>query len=268
MKHRANLAGLLVLSVVLTATTPYAGDKMPITTSSEKAMEYYLQGRDLQEKLRFPDSKPYFESAVAEDPNFAMAYLNLAFAQSSTKRFLEVLEQAKTAMVHASEAEQMRIAAAEAGRPDEAMKKFELGVALVEKSDLSEPTKANTRLLFEFNAGRVAVNKGDLATARRHHESLFEAATEKQNRFQIWLAHQLAGQIAMEAQDYKTAIHELEQANQQDMYNIYRMAVASEKLGHHDRARELCTQVTENNQLSNINYVIVRHKAEHMLDAM
>ena len=484
MKHRANLAGLLVLAIVLSATTPYAGDKMPITTSSEKAMEYYLQGRDLQEKLRFPDSKPYFESAVAEDPNFAMAYLNLAFAQSNTKRFFEVLEQAKTAMVHASEAEQMRIAAAEAGttgdpatqlemctilaeqypedertltalgniyfgrqeydkaikeyelalkiapsysppynqlgyayrfqkkydksertfqkyielipddpnpydsyaelllkigryedairqyrkalsvqstfaasyggiatcynhlgkhaearmaaqelmvhavndgqrrtalffkavsfvdegnlesaiaeiekefevaekvddatsmsndlaligrllleagRPHEAMKKFELGVALVEKSDLSEPTKANTRLLFEFNAGRVAVNKGDLATARRHHESLFEAATEKQNRFQIWLAHQLAGQIAMEAQDYKTAIHELEQANQQDMYNIYRMAVASEKLGHHDRARELCTQVTENNQLSNINYVIVRHKAEHMLDAM
>jgi tetratricopeptide (TPR) repeat protein len=484
MKHSGKLASLTVLAAVLLASPLFAGDKMPITTTSEKAMEYFLQGRDLQDKLRLPDSKPYLESAVAEDPEFALAYLSLAFAQSATKDFFRILDQAKATMHHASESEQMQIRAAvaastgdpstqfdllaelakkypddlrartplgnayfgrqefdkaileyeavlrvapefspvynqlgysyrfqqkyddaertfrkyielipndpnpydsyaelllkigryedaikqyrkalsvqntfaasyggiatcynhlglhdqartvaqelmvnaindgqrrtalffkavsyvdegniegaisevqkefkvaeqlkdptsmsndlaligrlllEAGKPDLALEQFERGLAFVESSDLSEPTKANNRQGFKYNAGTVAVRKGDIETAKRHHAQFYEAANEKQNRFQLWLSHELAGLIAMETQDYKAAIGEFEQANPQNMYNIYRMAVASEKLGDYDRARELCTQVTTYNQLSNINYVIVRQKAQRMLDAM
>ena len=39
-------------------------DKIPITTSSEKAMEYFLKGRALSEKLRAQESLQFFEKAV------------------------------------------------------------------------------------------------------------------------------------------------------------------------------------------------------------
>ena len=116
MKNHKMISGFVILAVLIFLTLGvFANDgKMPITTTSEKALEYFIQGRDLFEKLRFPNSRQYFERAVVEDSNFAVGYLNLAFVMPSAKGFFENLEKAKNVMVHASEAEQMWILGAEA----------------------------------------------------------------------------------------------------------------------------------------------------------
>ncbi len=59
-------------------------EKIPITTSSSEALDLFLQGRDLAEKIRFQEALRYFQEAVEEDPNFAMAHLNLAFPSVPT----------------------------------------------------------------------------------------------------------------------------------------------------------------------------------------
>jgi len=89
--------------------------KVPLTTSSDQALKSFKQGRDLFEKLRVPDSRPYFEEAVKADPNFAMGYLYLGFAIPNVKGFFDNLEKAKSVMGNASAAEQLWIRGIDAG---------------------------------------------------------------------------------------------------------------------------------------------------------
>jgi tetratricopeptide (TPR) repeat protein len=486
MNNYGRIIGVLTLAIsVMLAASVIADDgKMPITTSSGKALEYYKQGRDLFEKLRFPDSRLYFEKAVAEDPDFAVGYLNLGFAMPSAKAFFENLEKAKIAMKNASEAERMWILGVEAGftgnpakqrdlykmlvgqypnderarnllgnyhfgqqeyelaieqydaaieiapeftqpynqlgysyrflqkfdqaeaafrkyvelipddpnpydsyaellmkigkfeesieqyrkalsidptfaasyigiatcynflgkhsagrkvaqelydnavndgqrraahfakavsyidegdlnkaiaeiekqmefaqkindaasmagdlfnignllleqnRPDEALEKYKQAVDVVQKSNLSEDLKKNNRLGFLFNEGRVALKKGDLSKAKSNQKEYAARAQANANRFQIWLSHEFAGLIAMEENDYETAISEFEQANLQNTYNLYRMAVAYEKIGDNVGAREMCDQTVDYNQLNSINYGLVRHQARRLMESM
>ncbi len=103
------------LLLVIVGCAPCEDGKIPITTTSEEAREYYLQGRDLFEKLRAQESRQFFEKAVAEDPDFAMGYLFLSFAQPSAKGFFEKLDKAVALADKVSEGERLWILGVEAG---------------------------------------------------------------------------------------------------------------------------------------------------------
>ncbi len=124
-------ASVLVSIFLLSAVNAEEG-KMPVTSSSKAALENYWKGIALTDKLRFPDARPFFEKAVAEDPNFAVAYLNLGFTVANAKGFFENLEKAKSVMDKASEAEQMWILGVEAGFVGDPQKQFELYSKLVQ----------------------------------------------------------------------------------------------------------------------------------------
>jgi tetratricopeptide (TPR) repeat protein len=106
------IAGALVWVTAGCAGTP--PDKIPITTSSSEAMEYYLQGRDLADKLQERESIEYFEKAIAADPDFAMAHLNLALVQPTAKGFFEQLDKAMALVDEVTEGEQLQIRAVRA----------------------------------------------------------------------------------------------------------------------------------------------------------
>jgi tetratricopeptide (TPR) repeat protein len=89
--------------------------KIPITTSSEKAKSDFLKGRDLAEKLRIQDSVQYFQNAIKADPNFALAHLNLAFAQPNGRLFIEDVNKAVTLSDKASQGEKLWILGFQAG---------------------------------------------------------------------------------------------------------------------------------------------------------
>lgn len=106
--------------------------KMPITTTSEKAMQHYLEGQKLADGLQIQESKAHFEQAVAEDPNFALGYLNLAFAQPSAKGFFDNFDKAKALADKASEGERLWIEAVDAGNNGDPMKQRSIYKKLVE----------------------------------------------------------------------------------------------------------------------------------------
>jgi tetratricopeptide (TPR) repeat protein len=89
--------------------------KIPITTSSDEALESYLKGRWLLENLRATDAREYFLKAVAADPGFALAHLGVANTSPTNQDFFAALRQAVDTAPGASEAEQLQISAFAAG---------------------------------------------------------------------------------------------------------------------------------------------------------
>jgi tetratricopeptide (TPR) repeat protein len=156
----------------------------------------------------------------------------------------------------------------EAGRLDEAMAKYTDAVKVIEKSNLSEEVKDNTRRGYLFNAGRVALKKGDFAAAKAKAEDYRKQVQAINNPFQSRLSHELAGMIALEEKEYDRAVEELQQANQQNPYNLYRMALAYKGKGDREKAREFCMQAAKFNGLDNLNYSFIRIKAGQLLDSI
>jgi tetratricopeptide (TPR) repeat protein len=475
--------GVLLLMAV-GCGTPEQDGKMPITTKSEKAREYYLQGRDLQEKLRGQNARPFFEKAIEEDPEFALAYLNLSFVVPSVKEFFANLDKAKALADKVSEGERWWIMGVEAevnaypmeqrelyqklveaypnderahnllgnnhfgqqewelaieqyqkatginpdfsqpynqlgyahrflenyseaeaafkkyielipddpnpydsyaellmkmgkydasiesyqkaleqdpnfvashigiatnlnfkgkheearkqlqrlydiarndgerraallamavsyvdqgntdaaleqqdkqyalaekindagamsgdlaimgtilleaGRLDEALTKFDKAVEVAEGSNLSEAVKDNTRRGYLFKSARVALKKGDMETAEHRAQEFHQEVKAINNPFQIRLAHELAAQIALEEKEYDKALEGLQQANRQNPYNFYRMALAYRGKGEKSEAKEQLKAVVKFNGLNNLNYAFIRQKAKQMLDSM
>ncbi|MGB3092269.1 MAG: tetratricopeptide repeat protein [Candidatus Zixiibacteriota bacterium] len=137
MKKHSAMSWILMLAVsalllmMIGCAAPKEDSKIPITTKSEKAREHYLQGRDLWEKLRFQESIQFFEKAIAEDPDFAVAYLNLSFVTPSAKGFWANLDKAKALADKVSQGERLWILGVEAGAHAYAMKQRELYKELV-----------------------------------------------------------------------------------------------------------------------------------------
>ena len=107
--------------------------KIPITTSSQEALENYLKGRDLFDKLQAQESMQYFRNAVAADSNFAIAYLNLSFTVPSAKEFFENLNIAVSLADKVSEGERLWIKGVEEGVNGFPMKQRDSYEILVKK---------------------------------------------------------------------------------------------------------------------------------------
>jgi|GEM_PF-5661314 len=117
---KSNYTTLVILGGLLLATAACATavddrGKMPISTSSVTAKEAYLKGRDLAERLKAADARKEFEKAVTEDPNFALAHLNVALNATSAKMFFGSLAKAVALVDRVSAAERLWIKGQEAG---------------------------------------------------------------------------------------------------------------------------------------------------------
>jgi tetratricopeptide (TPR) repeat protein len=155
----------------------------------------------------------------------------------------------------------------EMGKYDEARDVFERTLKMVEGSNLSKEIKDNTSLFHHYNLAKVAIGKKDLAKAKSEAESFRAGAEAKKNSFQIKQAHELLGSIALEEKDYDKAIAELQQANQQDPYDLYRMCQAYQGKGDAAKAKEFCRKAAEFNSLPQLNYAFVRTRAQKISGA-
>jgi tetratricopeptide (TPR) repeat protein len=121
-------------------------NKVPITTSSEKARDAFLKGRWLLDNLRVTDAHEYFVAAVEADPDFALAHLRVANTASTNQEFFDALRRAVDTSINASEGERLIISAFEAnvaGSPQTQRSDLEALVALFPKDERAHNTLAN-----------------------------------------------------------------------------------------------------------------------------
>lgn len=149
----------------------------------------------------------------------------------------------------------------EMGKPDEAKALYERVLRMTEASSLSQEIKDNARLFHHFNLTRVALAKKDLTTAKTEAEAFRTGTAALKNPFQTKQAHQLSGMIALEAKDYDTAVAELQQANQQNPYDLYRLCQAYQGKSDAAKAKESCTKAANFNSLPQLNLAFIRTKA-------
>ena len=148
----------------------------------------------------------------------------------------------------------------EMNKPADAQAMFDKAIALVDASNLPDANKANQHL-FRHNAlARVALAKGDLAGAKRETEEFSKVAL-KGGPFQVKQAHELAGMIALQSKDWDTALTELGQASQQNVYNVYRQCLAYRGKGDTAKAAERCGAAAKFYPLPELNYSFIHGKA-------
>jgi len=144
------------------ATKPQESGKIPITTASEPARAEYLQGRDLQEKLKVTDSIAHFAKAAQLDPHFALAELNLSNTAPTGKEFFDHLQKAVALADGASNGERLLIQAADAGAKGDAVKQKDLLEQLVAAYPNDERA--------HFTAGAYYFGQQDYPKAIEHYK--------------------------------------------------------------------------------------------------
>jgi tetratricopeptide (TPR) repeat protein len=149
-----------------------------------------------------------------------------------------------------------------AGRPAEAAKRFQHSLEVVEKSSLSSDVKEDAKLAAHLNGGRVALAKGDLATAKQEQAAYASGAEERHNTFRTRGAHELAGNIALKEKKFDAAIAELAQGNQQDPQVLYTTALAYKGKGDAAKAKEFAGRAANFNVLPLLTYAFVRAEAK------
>jgi tetratricopeptide (TPR) repeat protein len=113
----------------------------------------------------------------------------------------------------------------------------------------------------------LAIGKKDYAAAKSHAQEYRAGADASKNPGQLKLAHELAGRIALAEKDYDTAITELDQSNEQDPRNLYRLSQAFQAKGDSARAQDHRKKAAEFNSLPQMNYAFIRAKAQKAVAA-
>jgi tetratricopeptide (TPR) repeat protein len=149
----------------------------------------------------------------------------------------------------------------EAGKYDEAKQAFEKGLKTTLDSSLSQEIKDNAKLFQHYNLTRIALGKKDLAAAKTESQEFRKGAEASKNPAQVKQAHELAGLIALEEKNYDQAIAELQQTNQQNPQNLYRLALAYKGKGDAQKAREFSGKAAAFRSLPQLNYAFIRNKA-------
>lgn len=149
----------------------------------------------------------------------------------------------------------------EMGRFDEAGALFARLVKMTDESTLSQEIKDNAKLFHHFNLARVALGKKDLATAKAEAAEFEKGAMAKNNPAQARLARGLNGLVALEEKNYDKALAELQQANLQNPYDLYRICLAYQGKGDAAKRKEFCTKAANFNPLPQLNQAFVRSKA-------
>ena len=132
---------------------------------------------------------------------------------------------------------------------------------MTEDSSLSDDIKKNARLIEHFNNTRIALGRNDLAGARTEMQAFRTGAETSRNPAFMRQAHELAGIVALQEKKADEAITELQQASNQNPYNLYRLCLAYQAKGDTAKAGQWCGKAAKFNSLPQLNSAFVRSKA-------
>lgn len=136
----------------------------------------------------------------------------------------------------------------ESGDPDHAYKWYKMGYeTVIHKPDLSEADKNLWLFRWESAQARIAARNGKADEARQHVAAAKAALDKANNPDQMRFYPYLTGYVAFYLGDYKTAIADLQKADQHDPLNLALLGQAYEKSGDAAQAKNYYGKVMELN---------------------
>ncbi|MBU0984420.1 MAG: tetratricopeptide repeat protein [candidate division Zixibacteria bacterium] len=151
---------------------------------------------------------------------------------------------------------------------ENAARQFKTARDLVLASGVDPAIKEQARGNYMFDMTCVYCRRGDAESARVNAEGYAKYAEKQQDANLLRTAHQLRGMVALHAGNFEKAATELQQANLQNPYNLYRLARAYKGMGAKDRAEPYCKSAANFNAVNDINYSLARQKARQMIAEM
>jgi tetratricopeptide (TPR) repeat protein len=145
---------------------------------------------------------------------------------------------------------------------DAAQQIFEHSLQLLQNPTFSKEIQDNAQLVHHYNLGVIAAGKADYKTAKAEAAEFAAGAEASKNPALVRQSHEISGIIALAEKNYDAAISELQQANQQNPQDTYRLAQAYAAKGDKDKAQALFAQAAGFNSLPQLNYAFVRVKAQ------
>src|SRR5436189_31332 len=172
----------------------------PITTSSAEARAHFLEGLREFDLGRLIDANVHFKAAVAADPDFAFAYLNVANTANSLDEFKTNLALAEQNAAGASEAERLQIQMTRKGFDNDLAGQLALGQQLVAKYPQSP------RAWLALGGAQGALNEN--ADARESMAKALELSPK------LYVAHVIMGNnyIFGEPRDFTKALRHMQEA--------------------------------------------------------
>jgi tetratricopeptide (TPR) repeat protein len=136
----------------------------------------------------------------------------------------------------------------ELGDPDHAYKWYKMGYDTASrKTDMSEADKNLWLFRWESAQARVTARRGNIEDAQQHVRAAKPALDKANNPDQVRFYPYLTGYVAFYGGDYKTAINELQKADQNDPLNLVLLGQAYEKSGDAVQAKGYYSKVLEIN---------------------
>lgn len=117
----------------------------------------------------------------------------------------------------------------------------------LKKSDLSDADKKLWLFRWESAQARITARRGNKAEAQQHVAAAKAALDAANNPDQARFWPYLTGYVAFYLGDYKTALADLQKADQHDPLNLALIAQANEKLGDQAQATEYYHKVLASN---------------------
>lgn len=222
----------------------------------------HVQARNILQKLLI-SAKNDNQKRIAYN-GIIISYIdegNLAAALKTTNEMRQLAIDASDTITIANEYIPLGILYLEMGKLSEAEDLFNRTIQLTQNSNFSKQVKINAIQNISVDLAIVDIKRGKYEVARKKAENFFVYASDQDNPNLLRLAYQLYGMIALAEKEYETAIEYLRKSDQNNPYNIYRIALAYESLGDTERANSFFSKAAHANLVSNRNYSYIREKA-------
>lgn len=228
---------------------------------SPKSYEAHLEsGMALDLKGDYAAAREHLERAIdvapADQKNRALRVMafsyafegNSAEAEKYEKQVFDALLAKSDFEAAAGVADELARIMLESGDIDGAASWYKTGHdTAMRKTDMKDADKDLWAFRWAHAQARIAARRGQIEEARKQVAAAKSALDKANNPDQAQFFPYLTGYVAFYGGDYKTAIADLEKANQKDPFILLLLAQSYEKAGDSNRAKEYYGKVMANN---------------------
>jgi tetratricopeptide (TPR) repeat protein len=268
------LASLICLSPADAAAQPGRGQS--------PGADLIRQGVQLDLSGQYADARRLFQQAIdlgatpqAKAPGLramAMSYAfenNCAGATPYSTQLYDMYLAGKDFYNAGEMVNELARVCIEAGVFDTAEKWYRLGrEAGLREPDLSEARRDLWEFRTEHALARLAIRRGNKAEAQTHVDAAKAILDKGTNPDQAIFFPYLTGYVALYGGDYRTAMSELQRANQRDPFILCLMGQAYEKLGDTAGAKDAYTKALAVSSAHNPPAAYARPFAKNRLAAL